>query len=111
MAHITGTNQLSKAFIPLTQVLSPKENEFLEELQQIPLDLLVSHDVEKMQCYNIGQRIFNHFKEESGSSEAAQKAMHNIKEALPYSCIDGWERKQFVVAAWRGVGDDNWYWW
>ena len=92
-------------------VLTPKEQEYLDQLKVLPLDSILDRGAGEKKCRDLGQEIFDHFKQKAdGDSYAGKDAMVNIANSLPSQCQDGRDRKGFVSYAWDRVGDSEWYW-
>jgi hypothetical protein len=62
------------------------------------------------ECKEIGQKIFDHYKQLSNQSEAGKKAVQRICDAAKVLASDGIVRKTHIESAWDGIGDSNWRW-
>lgn len=92
-------------------VLSGQEKVFLNTVKALPLATILDNGEGEKRCKELGQQIFDHFKQEAdGDSKAGIEAMRKIADSLPFQCEDGRDRKEYVIRAWDRVGDANEYW-
>lgn len=92
--------------------LSEREMAYLNELKEIPFEIFrTSLGFEGEQLHDLGQKIFNDFKEKNGSNSGEGKqALKKIADALPLYCPDGADRREHLDVIWTGVGDFHWQW-
>lgn len=76
----------------------------------VPLNSILDGGEIEDKCKEIGQQIFNHYKEAKGNSEAGRSAVVRICEAARVLASDGKDRKAYIERAWNGIGDKNWSW-
>lgn len=80
-------------------------------LFSIPVNSIIDRGIIEKQCKQIGQQIFDHYKElAAGNSEAGMNAVKRICEAAKFLTLDGSTRKSHIESAWNGVGDETWRW-
>ena len=91
---------------PLSQpTLTPRQNEFLEELLAFEIFRIQGEG------HALGQRIFEELKADLGDSSEAGLALTEIWEALLFSPTrKAVERKDLFEKIWAGIGDDTWQW-
>jgi hypothetical protein len=92
--------------------LSPEEQEYLQKLVSImPLDSILDQGTVEKSCKDLGQKIFDRFKNAAHwNSLAGKAAVQNICNAIATSCQDGSLRKQYIERAWNNIGDAHWQW-
>jgi len=93
-------------------ILTAKQQEYLEKLIELPLSSILDCGEGEKECRDLGQEIFDHFKNHAANRDslAGEIALRNIADSLPFTCADGRQRKEYVVRAWEGVGDSNCHW-
>lgn len=93
------------------QELTKDELEYVTRLESLPLKGILRKDEIRKQCKDIGQEIFDRYKNEvRGNSFAGKKQAQLICNALHFRGQDGKLRKQYVENAWDGIGDEIWRW-
>ena len=88
------------------------DKEFIDQLLQLPLEGILDEGAIEERCKQIGQKIFDTYKEEEDDSSvggftAAQRIFDAIGSKIFYKDS---LRKQYIERAWDGVGDDAIRW-
>ncbi|MBS0653121.1 MAG: hypothetical protein JSR39_06270 [Verrucomicrobia bacterium] len=92
-------------------VLSDQEKAYMNAVIALPLETILDNGDGEKRCKDLGQQIFDHFKQAAGAdSNAGIEAMRKIADSLPFQGGDGRDRKEYVIRAWDRVGDANAYW-
>ena len=92
-----------------------KDAQFLIDIS--PLDSILDKGKVEARCKQMGQAIFDKYKQQAcGDSFAGKQAAQDICNWVRFNCNDGHLRKQYIEHAWgckgkeRGIGDENWFW-
>ena len=94
-----------------TFILTREEKGFVQQLVDLPLRQILDCCEGQKQCKQIGQKIYEKFRDENPQNGCAGKeAVQKIWNAIPSYCPDGLERKLCIETAWNGIGDNTWRW-
>lgn len=111
--HVTKgcmfTPRLGPPYLTSVPQHTPEMKAFIQQLVRLPIN--PDSILMKIKCNEIGQTIFDHYKQKSNNlSVAGGTALQDILTALPEYCADGWERQRFICSAWSDIGDDIYRW-
>lgn len=84
---------------------------FVEKIYKEDPDTFLDAGQNEAMCKEIGQKIFDHYKEQSrGDSMRAKDAVQRICEAAKVLGTNGVVRKAHIEYVWDGIGDERWKW-